>query len=171
MFQRILSISLVVLGILFIPIFFPTLFPMSADVGMCVAVGLLVLSRPRWAWLVILLTALGDETRSLAPTGIHVVASMVGLGVAVLAHRRLVSGHSQSQVAVLLMIALGSMRSIFMAARFIVVLFRIDWLIPTIANSTFSWVTVSLAAAVCTFVLWPGISRRWLSLQRITYWS
>jgi hypothetical protein len=171
MTQRIVTILLLVAAILFGPILAPQLLPMSTDIGIGIAVGLFVLSRPRWAIAVILVCSMLDEVRSVAPAGIHVVASLAGIGVATIAQRRFLSGHSQSQVAVLVLLTLAASRGVFALARGMNILFRTDWLLPTFSALTGSWVATGATLACLVFLLWPSVSRRWLSLQRISYWS
>lgn len=142
----------------------------SSEVGLLFGVGLIVVARPRWALAIVLIAAMIDESRSVTPAGMHLVGALAGLGLAVVAHQKLLSGHSQTQVAVLVAVALLGAQVVFMLFRIIAILTRSDWLIPHIADTIQHLIPSLLWTGITTFIFWPMVRRRWVPLQRISSW-
>lgn len=142
----------------------------STEVGLLFGVGLIVVARPRWALAIVLIAAMIDESRSVAPAGMHLLGALAGLGVAVLSHQKLLSGHSQTQVAVLVAVALVGSQVVFILFRLIAILTRSDWFIPHVADTMQHIIPSLLWTGVVTFIFWPMVRRRWVPLQRISSW-
>lgn len=169
--RNILAFLLAVVFVLLAPIVGWPIILSSTEVGLLFGVGLIVVMRPRWAWAIVLIAATVDESRSVAPAGMHLLAAIVGLGSALLAHQKLLSGHSQTQVAVLVAIAILSTQATIAIFRLIAVIARADWYIPHIAD-TLQHILPSLVwTSLVTFFFWPMVRRRWVPLQRISSWT
>lgn len=167
------KISFVLIAVLLIavaPILGWPIISSSTEMGLLFGVGLVVVAQPRWAWLVVILAGAIDETRSVLPIGLHLLSASIGLAVAAFAHKKLLSGHSQTQVVVLVAMSIVSAHLCIIAVRLIGLAAHADWLLPRIADVIQQSIPSLVWSSVVTFIGWPIIRRRWMPLQRISSW-